>query len=110
VVAFAIGALLAGCGSPAYDEPITGPYRLVAADVMRQLSVARRTTHGDGAVVCIDETVYAVGWDSRYIVAKQHPAGDRAVIHYYILDMSRGGDHMDPKEGLTGPLTETEFN
>ena len=107
VVWFAISAIICGCGFD-HDEQITGNYRLVAVDVMDQMSVGL-SVKGGNAIGRINATVFAVGWDQRYIVAKQHPNNNRAVTNYYYLEMAKDSQHADPSASVTGPLTETEF-
>jgi hypothetical protein len=107
IASLAIGAILCGCGF-VHNEQLTGDYRLNAVDVMEQMSVCLRLPGGD-AIGRIDETVFSVGWDDRYIVAKQHPANNRTVTHYYLLDISRDSTYADPNQSVTGPLTEVEF-
>lgn len=104
---FATCAILTGCGF-VHDERLTGDYRLIAVDVLEQMSVCRSLQDGL-SVGCINETVFSVGWNEHYIVAKQHPGNDRGVTHYYYLDISRDSPHADPNQSVTGPLTETEF-
>ena len=63
-----------------------------------------------GAIGRIEPTVFAVGADNRYIIAKQHPKNNRSATNYFILDMTKDGELADPKESVIGPLTEVEFN
>ena len=99
--------VLSGCGF-VHDERLTGDYRLIAIDVLEQMSVSRSLPGGD-TIGRIDETVFAVGWNDRYVVAKQYPANNRSVTNYYYLDMSRDNAYADPSQSVTGPLTEAEF-
>ena len=103
-----MGALLvSGCGY-GHDEHITGPYRLIAVDVDKQMSISYDL--GDGSAIGrIDETVFAFGYDKRFIVAKQHPDGDRSVTNYFYLDMTKDSKYADPSDSVIGPLTKTEF-
>ena len=99
--------LVSGCGF-VHDEHITGPYRLIAVDVDNQMSISYDL--GDGSAVGrINETVFAFGFDERFIVAKQHPNGDRSVTNFFYLDMSKDSKYADPTDSVTGPLTEKEF-
>lgn len=100
-------AFLTGCDL-VHNERLTGDYHLTAVDVMEQMAVSRNL-HDGLFVGRIDETVFSVGWNDHYIVAKQHPGNDRSVTHYYYLDISRDSPHADPSESVTGPLTEAEF-
>ena len=99
--------LVSGCGF-VHDEHITGPYRLIAVDVDNQMSISYDL--GDGSAVGrINETVFAFGFDERFIVAKQHPNGDRSVTNFFYLDMTKDSNYADPTDSVTGPLTEKEF-
>ena len=58
-----------------------------------------------GANVVISETVFAVGWDEHFIIAKQHRflGGEilRDTTNYYLLRVGDGS--------VWGPLVESEF-
>lgn len=94
--------LVAGCGGFgfAYEKRLSGKYGLVATDVLEQMSVCEMLPSGSGLGV-ISETVFAVGWDEQYIIAKQHPDGNKSITHFYILRVSDGT--------LTGPVDEMRF-
>jgi hypothetical protein len=65
---------------------------------------------GDGGSIGrIEPVVFSVGWDNRYIVAKQHPGGNRRVTDFYYLDMTKDSKYADPTNSVVGPLTEAEF-
>jgi len=89
--AFAIVTLplvhVVGCGFY-YEKRITGKYALVAVDVKNQMAVCEVLPRG-GANVVISETVFAVGWDEHFIIAKQHRflGGEilRDTTNYYLL-------------------------
>lgn len=99
--------LVSGCGF-VHDEHITGPYRLIAVDMDNQMSISYDL--GDGSAVGrINETVFAFGFDERFIVAKQHPNGDRSVTNFFYLDMNKDSKYAEPSDSVTGPLTEKEF-
>jgi hypothetical protein len=63
----------------------------------------------------LDATVFAVGADDRYIVAKQHPVSadqvhfDRSVTNYLIVDRMLTATLRDRKTGVIGPLTKEQF-
>lgn len=101
---------LTGCWqSVIFDEKITGPYRLSAIDISEQMSVCYELKDGDSCVGRIDETVFSIGWNERFIVAKQHPSNDRSVTNYFILDIQKDSKFSDPSESVIGPLTEAEY-
>jgi len=97
----------AGCGF-VYDEKITGPYRLVATDVSGQMSVCYTLEKGN-CIGRVPETVFSVGWNDRFIVAKQHPLNNRSVTNYFILEMALDSGLADPGASVTGPLSAAAF-
>ena len=101
-------ALLSGCGY-VHDEQLTGPYRLIAVDTLDQMSLSYGLSDGN-VIERIGETVFAVGWNERYIVAKQHPNNDLSITAFYYLDRSRDSTYADPSASVTGPLSEAEFS
>ena len=98
---------LASCGF-VHDEKITGPYRLVAIDVSEQMSVCYTLEKGD-CIGRIPETVFSVGWNDRFIVAKQHPSNNKSVTNYFILEMARDSQLAEPSASVTGPLSAAAF-
>jgi hypothetical protein len=104
-LAFAL--LLPGCGGFgfAYQKPLSGKYGLVATDILEQMSICEMLP-GGSAIGLIPETVFAVGWDAHFIIARQHPNDashriDKSISNLYILRVSDGV--------LTGPLDEVTF-
>lgn len=57
----------------------------------------------------LEETVFAVGFNDKYIIAKQHPADDRAIINYYIVPIYKENT-LSPEKGVIGALTLKQFN
>jgi hypothetical protein len=85
-----------------------GPYELLWIDTPDNLLICR--PYGDGGCIGrIDSTVFAVGWDGRYLVAKQHPNNDRGITNYFIIDARNDTDSADTAEVVMGPLTASEF-
>ena len=54
----------------------------------------------------VEERVFAVGANERYIVVKQHPKGNKSITNYFIIDMKE--DSLS-KPVVMGPLTAEEF-
>lgn len=105
----AIAALLGSCGL--FDSGIEwrgGPYALMWIDTSENISLYRDLGDGDW-IGRVDSTVFAVGWDGRYLVAKQHPGGDRSKTNYFIVDSRNDTPYIDPAKVTTGPLTALEF-
>ena len=109
LVALVLAGSLGACGL--FDSGVEwrgGPYALLWIDTPDIISLNRDMGSGSSSGR-IDTTVFAVGWDGRYLVAKQHPNGDRKATHYFIIDAERDRPRADPSEFLTGPLTASEF-
>lgn len=103
---FCICGMLCGCSLR--DEKLIGPYRLANIDVEEQMAVYYDL--GDGTSIGrIHQTVFAVGWNEKYIVAKQHPDNNRAITNFYFLEIAKDSKYADPSDSVTGPLTESEF-
>ncbi|WP_411827917.1 hypothetical protein [Luteolibacter sp. AS25] len=98
---------ISGCGF-IHDKEITGPYRLIAVDLIEEMSICYNLGNGD-AVGRIEGTVFAYGFDQQFIVAKQHPANDRTITRYFYLDMTLDSKHADPSASVTGPLDRPAF-
>jgi hypothetical protein len=101
-ISLAASLLLGGCG-PVEEHRIVGPYRLMAMDTRDQMSI------WCGKWGRVDETVFAVGFDNRYIVAKQHPKGDRSLTNYFYIDMAADSPDEPRAKHVTGPLSEPAF-
>jgi len=99
---------VSGCGS-VHDEQITGPYRLIAVDIDAQMSLSYDLGNGS-AIGRINETVFAYGFDKQYIVAMQHPKGNRSITHFYYLDMAKDSKYADPEVSVIGPLSKKDFD
>jgi hypothetical protein len=85
-----------------------GPYALLWIDTAENISLCRERGGGSWVGV-VDSTVFAVGWDGRYLVAKQHPDNDRGITNYFIVDAGKAPGDANPTEIVTGPLTASEF-
>jgi hypothetical protein len=105
-----VGILLSQltCCGFVHDEKLIGPYRLVAIDIPAEMSVCY-TLQTKSCIGRIPETVFSVGWNERFIVAKQHPSKDKAVTNYFILDMAKDSELSDPGGSVIGPLSSSEF-
>ena len=105
----AVPLVLAGCGL--FDSGVEwrgGHYVLLWIDTPENISVSRKLDGGN-YIGRIDATVYALGWDGRYLVAKQHPKGDKGKINYFIIDGAADSDYAEPQKVVVGPLTEAEY-
>lgn len=106
---YAIAPFIAGCYL--IDSGIEwrgGPYRLGWIDEPNAvtLSFAGDSDHLSGR---IDSVVFAVGWDGRYLVAKQHPDGKKDITNYFVIDSANDSAAADPAKVVIGPLNEENF-
>jgi hypothetical protein len=101
-----LSILLAACD--VHHEKLIGPYFLGDIDVTEQMSVFYDLGDGSG-IGRIGPTVFSVGWNDRYIVAKEHPNGDKRITNFYYLEIARDSKYADPKQSVTDPLTKVEF-
>ncbi|WP_143133520.1 hypothetical protein [Pseudoduganella namucuonensis] len=106
---FTIVTFVAGCYL--IDSGIEwkgGPYQLGWIDDPKAvtLSFAGDSEH---LLERIDSVVFAVGWNGRYLIAKQHPGGNREITNYFVIDSANDYAAADPAQVVTGPLNEGEF-
>lgn len=106
-IAIALVLALSGCGF-VHDEKIVGAYHLAATDTPQQMGVCYSLENGD-CVGRIPETVFSIGWNDQFIVAKQHPSNDRSVTNYFILEIARDSKLATPSTSVIGPISATEF-
>ena len=100
---------LVGCGL--FDSGVEwrgGPYALMWIDLPDSVFIARDEGKGSWAPK-VEQQVFAVGWNGRYLVAKQHPKGDKKVTNYFIVDSQKDSPHASAGSSVIGPLSEAEF-
>jgi hypothetical protein len=76
---------------PAYHQLLTDKFYLTAPDDMQQMSICYQTS-SSGFDCVISETVFAAGYNDRFIIAKQHSRqffgkANKDSIWYYIIDV-----------------------
>jgi hypothetical protein len=67
---------------------------------------------GDGGwSTLVDWCVFAVGSNEQYVVAKQHPGGDKTITNYFIMEIRAGLPIRDrsSRDAVIGPLDEKTF-
>ncbi|HLX54181.1 MAG TPA: hypothetical protein VKR58_09575 [Aquella sp.] len=105
---FVIQGCIGGFGLDIKDH-LVGIYYLAAADDDRQCSL---TTHepSDGGNYgnVVNQTVFAVGYNEKYIIAKQHPDENRKITNYFIVPVEQHITRENLKN-LMGPLTYDQF-
>jgi hypothetical protein len=102
---------LASCGM-AEKHKITGNYYLVAVDTDDEMALAyHEPSDGSNYATIVDNCVFAVGYNDKYIIAKQHPWNfmsskrpNKEVTNYYIVPI---GSIYIPNNK---PLNEFQFD
>jgi len=109
LIALVISASVTSCSL--FDSGIewrAGPYALLWIDTADNISLCRDLGKGSW-IGRVDAMVFAVGWNGRYAVAKQHPAGDRSKTDYFIVDSLRDSDLASQSGVVLGPLNKDEY-
>jgi hypothetical protein len=94
-------------------ETIYGVYNIGWIDVKSNQRICKALEAGEhGGETLIKPSVFAVGNDSRFIIAKQHPYEngvlDTKTTSYFIIDMA-----LNPytgQKGIYGPLSRPSFD
>lgn len=93
-----------------YTKQITGPYELSAVDEKEAMSIYA-DDKGVSGIGIIGRTVFAIGYNEDYIIAKQHPDNDKSIINYYIIPLKYNVNRVSSiDENKIGPLTSMQFD
>ena len=85
-----------------------GPYMLLWIDDPSAVTLSRDLSNGS-STLRVDEQVFSVGYDGRYVVAKQHPHGNKKITNFFIIDAQKDSRMAANKDVVTGPLNDREF-
>ena len=96
--------------NPSESELIIGNYFVEWNDLIANRAIIEKTEkdspYSNGI---ISGYVFAVGHNSEYIIAKQHPyLNDSTVTKYYIIDLNKR--KLGNNNSIIGPLEKEEFN
>ena len=95
------------------SKKITDNYFLIAMDYEKEkTNLSYKISSGDYIGV-ITSTVFAVGYNEDFIIAKQHPRKfpnppDKSITNYFIIPI-KDKVRQSPDDNKIGPLTESEF-
>lgn len=107
-----LSGLLASCDGG--SGRIDGPYLLDMVDIPEDGNVCYELEDGD-CVERIPQTVFAVGYNSDFIVAARHPHrfGDRTLdrsrAEYFYIVRSLDGPLVTPADSVRGPFDLATF-
>ncbi len=96
------------CQDLVHNEKIIEGFYLIAVDINEDMDLSYEVGSGN-FVGIIGQTVFAVGFNKNYIIAKQHPYNNRKITNYYIV-MIDNLDPLWPEKNVIGPFTKQEFN
>jgi len=98
--------LLLSCnGTPNH---ITNRYYLVSADAVEDTYLAYCLDDKEYSFVgVVEKTIFSVGFNDSYIIAKQHPAMSEK-INYFIIPIYKEFTEF-PEKGVIGPLNLEQF-
>ena len=101
---------ITGCGGIglALDKTIIGRFHLIAVDVKEDVSLSYELDDGNFIGV-VNQTVFAVGHNDKYIIVKQHPQQlGKSITNYYVVPVFVKNQYWIEKE-VVGPLTKEQF-
>ena len=90
------------------EKKIVGKYYLVAVDVAEDMTICYKLENGDYLGV-VEETIFAVGFNEKYIIAKQHPGNNKSVTNYFIIPVNQSKNFY-PDTRMNKALTLEQFN
>jgi hypothetical protein len=108
-----------GCNASgfAHDEQLVGPYRLVAVDTDDQMGICWSVPNTEGS--CLgdglpSDTVYAAGFDEKYLVAAVHPTVfgkpiNKSETNYYYVIRTPDERSAFPTGKIRGPMNQAQF-
>ena len=105
--------LLGGCDL-AFKHTIVGPYTLQPVEQNSQMIVAY-DQGGGNYIGRVEESVFAVGANARYVVAARHPHEpgyspvDKSATEYFYIDRAADRPMADPSLAVRGPLDAQTF-
>ena len=71
LLVFFLAGMLTSCGGFVYKKEVTNGYYLIAVDSDEQMALGRKSD--SSYITVIPETIFAIGWNESFIIAKQHP-------------------------------------
>ena len=109
---FTFTSLLQSCIDNTHNKKLNGGYYLSAMDVEDDMEIIYKNEQ-DYMFTVVNATVFAVGQNHDFIIAKQHPklsssGTDKGVTNYFIIPVKSNID-QSPEKNIYGPLTLEEF-
>jgi hypothetical protein len=113
---FVFGLLVFGSCKGLSDQRIIGRYHLVAVDYDKaQTTLSYEVHNGESFLGVVGPMVFAVGYDNRFIILKEHPdkalfdSPDTNVTNYYIVAVPTVYTDLPNEKNVYGPFDEYQF-
>lgn len=87
---------------------ITGRYYLVSNGTYDNMTISYEIDDEGNTVGVIDEKIFSVGNNDKFIIAKQHPKNSRNSVNYFIIPIYKEFTYS-PEKGVLGPLSLNQF-
>jgi hypothetical protein len=102
-----IQIIAAGCVFDSeFKEKVKEPYYLGVDYSTNQVCLHWRENLWSGGIEKIPGRILEIGWNNRFIIAKQQPLNDSS-IKYFIIDMHK--DSINCDTCVLGPLNKEQF-
>jgi len=114
IILFLLILILSGCQYGMHKEKIIDKYFLTYDDSKYDLSLSYDL--GDGSFIgVVNYAVFAVGYNSNFIIVKNHPfvepdSINRTITNYFIIKIDRNISQFKVDENKIGPLSKQEFD
>ena len=114
IILFLLILILSGCQYGMHKEKIIDKYFLTYDDSKYDLSLSYDL--GDGSFIgVVNYAVFAVGYNSNFIIVKNHPfvepdSINRTITNFFIIQIDRNISQFKVDENKIGPLSKQEFD
>jgi len=114
IILFLLILILSGCQYGMHKEKIIDKYFLTYDDSKFDLSLSYDL--GDGSFIgVVNYAVFAVGYNSNFIIVKNHPfvepdSINRTITNFFIIQIDRNISQFKVDENKIGPLSKQEFD
>ncbi len=104
------------CRTATFKQRIVGNYFIVAADVYSEMMLSYHSeTDGSTYSALVAPTVVSFGYNTQYIIIKQHPSGptyitDSTVSNYFIVPIMSDTSTWEAVNHLYSPLSKMKFD
>ena len=85
-----------------------GQYILLWVDKPDEVSLSYDWGRGSSEPLVQDQ-VFAVGANAKFIVVKQHPRGIKSTTNFYVIPRRQHEGWRTPHPPILGPMTSSEF-